>query len=61
MPKYYLTCEGCYWSDQCESDTRCEDYVPCGDEAVDAEIDEFIEMRRAVFREEWFEYLAENE
>lgn len=31
------TCIGCIWSDQCESDKRCEDYTPADVEEEDVE------------------------
>lgn len=54
-------CRHCLYFDQCGSDEACEYYEPLGDEYDDDSIEDIIEARRIEFREEWFQYIEENE
>lgn len=54
-------CRHCLYFDQCGLDEACEYYAPLGDEYDDDNIEDIIETRRIEFREEWFEYIEENE
>ncbi|MDE6149352.1 MAG: hypothetical protein K2F81_04560 [Ruminococcus sp.] len=51
-------CKQCMYFDNCSSYEVCADYTPLED---DVDIDKIIESRRTEFREEWFQYIEENE
>lgn len=51
----------CYFGDKCQCNSVCEDYTPLGEESEYFEVEEFIEQQRVGFREEWEEYIANNE
>ena len=54
-------CRHCLYYDQCGSYEVCEYYTPLGDEYDENNIEDIIEARRMEFREEWFNYIEENE
>lgn len=47
---------GCYYCEHCEDCADCPYYHPVTDEAIDAEIDKYIEQQRYDFYTEWFRY-----
>lgn len=57
----YKSCADCYYNDDCGTDDYvCDSYMPITFVAEQDFIDEMIENNRYSFREEWFEYIEEN-
>ena len=57
----FRTCEDCYYNDKCGADDYvCDAFMPLTFVAEQDFIDEMIENERYSFREEWFEYIENN-
>lgn len=51
-------CHTCLFRDACPSasDWACQNFTPYDDDCV---LEEYIEMKREEFDEDWFQYIAE--
>lgn len=50
------TCDQCFWSDECFSETICPHFTP-----MTEDIDEVIEVRKSEFLQEWYDYVYDYE
>lgn len=52
-------CVDCIWYDICEKDDMCMEFTPAAD--VNYVTDEELESAKAAFREEWNDYMDEED
>lgn len=50
-------CYNCYYSDRCDCQDVCEDYIDVNECDDCNDIDDMIETNRIAFRAEWFKYI----